>query len=791
MDSLDQYIGISLIRNQISNLPEVLECPKLQILLLQDNETAWSCSNEFFSRMNELTVLDLSKQPFYNIRNPIRSPDAFNNQTSLQTLVLDGIKFGDTKFLGQLKTLEVLSLRHAFFSEAPNAIRELTNLRLLDMTESRHEFLIPATMVLPLFHLEELYLFGITSSSIGCPAVEVVAALRSLPHLKMLTISIPDITYIPKDFVFPELESFIIFIGKLSYQVVAENYSPNYLSLANLVGTMVNWSKWLKMVLKRATHLRIEYCSEFEYLITTEEWGILSQAQLRDLQLLFNLEELVLRNLDCFKGICPASALTTSRWLCFPKLRSLTVNNCSSLSTVLLPFNFLLRLQHLEMLRVIKCEKLEQVFDFGSEGEGMKLLSSLNCSSRQHVQLSNLRYLHVESCGKLKYVFQPSIAQALHQLEYLWVTDCEEMEEIVAAKQNEGQQQEEERVDYKMVFESLKEIRLIRLPNLSGFCTGGDDFPFEWPSLERLELFKCRKMKTFAATTSGSTPKLKEVGLGWFGSGIPLQGMDLNQFVQIHVISKPPKLESIPLMVQGVWSEDPAAQIEATTQFRKLLSIECSPPIDEVIKAGVVPRFVEFLGRQDLPQLQFEVAWALTNVASGTSEHIRVVNEHGAVPKFVLLLSSASDDVREQAVWALGNVAGDSPSCRDLVLGNGALMPLLAQLNEHSKLFMLRKATWALSNFCRGKPPTPFEQVVRHLKVKPALPVLRQLIHLNDEEVLTNACWALSYLSDGPNDKIQAVIEAGVCPRLVKLLLKETEMRFVGLTSWSSAGTES
>ncbi|KAG8370621.1 hypothetical protein BUALT_Bualt13G0002400 [Buddleja alternifolia] len=225
------------------------------------------------------------------------------------------------------------------------------------------------------------------------------------------------------------------------------------------------------------------------------------------------------------------------------------------------------------------------------------------------------------------------------------------------------------------------------------------------------------------------------------------------------------KLESLPAMIAGVWSDDGALQLEATTQFRKLLSIERNPPIEEVIQSGVVPRFVDFLARDDYPQLQFEAAWALTNIASGTSENTKVVIDHGAVPIFVRLLSSQSDDVREQAVWALGNIAGDSPKCRDLVLSYGALMPLLAQFNDQAKLSMLRNATWTLSNFCRGKPQPQFEQV------KPALSALAHLIHTNDEEVLTDACWALSYLSDGTNDKIQAVIEAGVCPRLVELLL--------------------
>ncbi|XP_043817776.1 importin subunit alpha [Manihot esculenta] len=224
-------------------------------------------------------------------------------------------------------------------------------------------------------------------------------------------------------------------------------------------------------------------------------------------------------------------------------------------------------------------------------------------------------------------------------------------------------------------------------------------------------------------------------------------------------------LENLPVMVAGVWSENRYAQLGATNYIRKLLSTGRSPPIDEVVDSGVVPRFIEFLAWEGFPQLQYEAAVALTNISSGTSENNKVLIDHGAVPPFVKLLSSPLYELREQVVYALGNIAGDSPQFRDLVLGLGALMPLLAQFNEHSKISMLRNATWTLSTFCRGKPQPLFEQI------KPALPALERLIHSRDEEVLKYACWALSYLSDGTNDTVQAVIGAGFCPRLVELLL--------------------
>lgn len=224
---------------------------------------------------------------------------------------------------------------------------------------------------------------------------------------------------------------------------------------------------------------------------------------------------------------------------------------------------------------------------------------------------------------------------------------------------------------------------------------------------------------------------------------------------------------SIPFIVENIQSTNPQRQMAAVQSCRKLLSKERNPPLDSIIQSGVVPKLVEFLGSTE-HLLQFEAAWALTNIASGYSHQTRAVVEAGAVPLFVALLSNQHMNVVDQAVWALGNIAGDGSECRDFTIRCGIIPPLLALIKPEMNTSYLRNITWTISNLCRNKNPHPALETIQQL-----VPALAYLLGNSDKEVVSDTCWALSYLTDGNTDRIQVVINAGVVPKLVEMLSSE------------------
>jgi len=138
----------------------------------------------------------------------------------------------------------------------------------------------------------------------------------------------------------------------------------------------------------------------------------------------------------------------------------------------------------------------------------------------------------------------------------------------------------------------------------------------------------------------------------------------------------------------------------------------------------------------------------------------------GAVPVFIRLLSSENEELKEQALWACGNVAGDCTQYRDYCIELGIVPLLLNMLNTSDKVSLTRNAVWTISNVCRGKnPPVELSQV------SCLLPLLVKQLFSTDVDILSDAVWAIAHLCEGTNDRIEAVIQSGATRRLVELLI--------------------
>ncbi|KAG8635221.1 putative disease resistance protein At5g05400 [Manihot esculenta] len=563
MEEMKRYTGISIMQNEVSQFPDAWDSPNLKILLM-DTEKSRSSSRPFWEKAMHMraTVLKGMKalQVFHRRDSSRKSYIAlsfrflqleFSQLTNLRTLMLQYYKIVDTTPIGELKMLEILSLKNCEFLKPFNTIGKLTNLRLLDVEfSSLHgvsSSIFPINAMSTLSRLEESYFLSfdmLRPTKYPFPLSPFLHNFRSFDDLnitvlktlsRLTTLNI-HIQTIPEGFMFPDLKVFKIHWGsricirgkeKLINAFLSQVEGFNYLGLCEFGGgsnITISSLVCMKPLMPRTNFLYLDSleelkninpclllggldalkilvivnCPSFADLINAEEF-------LGRYALLPELEGLCFEDLDTFKALCNGE-VPPGTSLSMRKLKYLAFFRCPELLNI---FTLPNPQQEFEQLQVL-------------EEKGMKNISK---GPTELLHLPKLQIVCINGCQKLKVLFPASIAQGLEQLKELELEDCDQLEAIVAERE-----EEERRID-KVVFSQLIRIRLYKLYNLKAFCM--DNLPLKWPSLEELSVDSCPKMKTFAASDENQiTPKLKEIKINT--NYIKFDGTNLNTIMKYH-----------------------------------------------------------------------------------------------------------------------------------------------------------------------------------------------------------------------------------------------------------------
>jgi importin subunit alpha-6/7 len=77
------------------------------------------------------------------------------------------------------------------------------------------------------------------------------------------------------------------------------------------------------------------------------------------------------------------------------------------------------------------------------------------------------------------------------------------------------------------------------------------------------------------------------------------------------------------------------------------------------------------------------------------------------------------------------------------------MSPLVNILMSTDDVKIIKHGSWTMSNLCRGRPLPDYELVKNASE-----PLCKILISNIDSEIMTDVSWAISYLSDGDEDRI-------------------------------------
>ncbi|VVA27750.1 PREDICTED: disease resistance [Prunus dulcis] len=277
---------ISLRRCTIPKLPDVpWECPELKFFHLVSSDNSFEIPCNFFEKMKELKVLDLTRLHFPSL------PPSLQSLTNLQTLCLDQCVLGDIALVGQLTNLKILSLIHSQVKELPEEIGQLTRLQLLDLTDCSELVRIPPGVISSLTSLEDLRIGSFKEWEGGLIDGRSNASVSELKQLRQLTaldIHIPDAKLLPANvFSDTRLERYTILVGDCwpSYPRIYGT-SSNMLKLK--LTTNSQFDRGVKLLLKGCEHLDLdgmEAANIISYLLASD-----SDKQLKNLHVQNNDE---------------------------------------------------------------------------------------------------------------------------------------------------------------------------------------------------------------------------------------------------------------------------------------------------------------------------------------------------------------------------------------------------------------------------------------------------------------------------------------------------------------------
>ncbi|KAL5807574.1 hypothetical protein ACOSQ3_030460 [Xanthoceras sorbifolium] len=387
----------SLPYGDIFELPERLELPKLKLLFLFKKDlNLLPISDTFFEGAKQLKVLDLTRFHFLSL------PSSLQLLINLQTLCLDCCVLGDISTVGALGKLEVLSLVSSDIEHLPGEIRQLTRLRLLDLSKCSKLKTVTPGVISSLTRLEELYMGSFVQWDIDGRTNASLAELKELSQLTRLKIHVLDAQIMSEDLlIFEKLEKYRILIGDVwewSDDYEASRTLKLKLSNRNFLGngikTLLNRTedlyldelKGVKNVLyqldeegfPQLKHLHVQNGPKIQYIINSAGSGTLNFFR--------KLESLFLHNLINLEKMCHGQLATES----FSKLRIIRVGKCDRLKH-LFSFSAANNLLQIQEIEVSNCKKLEEII-FMERNSGIEFSQLRTLTLECLPQLTSFRF---------------------------------------------------------------------------------------------------------------------------------------------------------------------------------------------------------------------------------------------------------------------------------------------------------------------------------------------------------------------------------------------------------------